>query len=681
MPHSQNPQEQVFRGSSNHILQDYQMQLMLLEKKNKQRLRQEATARPLVVRESDDFPYGTISQSRGLTEIRLLRGLPTNGSSDLIEYDLSSFSFRNCPDYVALSYVWGTDEAGSLITVNGRRLSVRSNLLAALKQMRDDLDHTTYIWIDAICIDQSNMDEKSYVVRHMGAIFQRARHIYAWLGGPLYDTTDTCGNDLVDQLRTIGDLFWSQAPKDDQIKNDVMNDIMIKCLPATMEMFGKPMDDGGFLVLAYKDLCVRQYWTRTWVLQEVHLAMELSFHVGARSIPLKTLAGALALLQAFQKHLLATVSSEQPRYNHLIDFFTTHVSPFTQMHRLVIYTSLYPPEIGSLRIAMTNFCIKDAHGGTRATDPRDMIYGLLGFATDSEREYIQPIYSLTVGDAYQTTTQAFLTNGWTDVLAWAQGHNKTLQQLPTWTPDYSATIHETICSKSQAKHWLPRFKVSGDSVVNARGIAWTSSVISFTGFSVDKIAVVGATSPCPSKATPGKMEGVSCNEILRFLEEAQLLCREAESMTTRSKPGMNRTARHEASWRVPVADQIVLQSGVFRSQTGLFELYQKTLEALRLSSDYGVPIPEDVRPYIEGMLLHKTRRLFVTETGLVGLGPLGMEQGDRLVVFYGFQAPYVIRPASNSRFALVGEAFVNGIMDGELLELDVSPEAEVFSLV
>jgi hypothetical protein len=647
----------------------------------------------------DGALYDHISHDQNLKSIRLLRLTRLSTSTYTIsgtspekwpgymECTLHTFNFPECPEYTALSYVWGSDSPELFISVNGHPFAVRQNLFAALCQFCEKDDISMYLWIDAICINQSDNTEKSYIVQHMGAIFKHAHRVRAWLGRSLPHNELWRGNKLVEQLHELGELFWRESSGADYRSGpDVLNVTLVKCLPAILGMFQKSMRRGGFLTAAYAALCQREYWTRIWVLQEVYLAEELHFQIGPKTISLKMLAGAFVLLQTFREYVVATMSRDEIKRNMLLYHFVFHISPFPQMYRLVLYTSLYPPDILSLRIAMTNFCVKEGHKGVRSTDPRDMIYGLLGFATKNEKKCLVPDYQSSVEATYQAITQALLMTGWTDILAWAQQSNKRIKNLPSWVPDYSATIQEAIGSKSQAKKWLPKFEVVPSSILDTGDRFWTSAVISLAGFSVDKIHIIGNVSPRFSheKAisfhheTANRCNIVSNNQILQFLQEGQLLCQEAERIAALNPTGMLPTARQETSCRVPVADQVTLQNVVVRNPPELSTLYQKALASLKLNNDCGTPIPVDARPYIEAVLLHEDRRIFITVNGYVGLGPDWIEPDDKVVAFYGFNAPYVVRPASNSTFTVVGEVYVHGIMDGELMSLN--PETEVFSL-
>ncbi|KAF2033268.1 HET-domain-containing protein, partial [Setomelanomma holmii] len=83
--------------------------------------------------------------------------------------------------YSCLSYVWGSEEPECVIFVNNRHFKIRRNLYNFLCSMH--LDYVTRsLWIDALCIDQSNPGEKNHQVRHMGDIFKAANQVIAWLG-------------------------------------------------------------------------------------------------------------------------------------------------------------------------------------------------------------------------------------------------------------------------------------------------------------------------------------------------------------------------------------------------------------------------------------------------------------------------------------------------------------------
>ncbi|OAL05129.1 hypothetical protein IQ06DRAFT_242916, partial [Phaeosphaeriaceae sp. SRC1lsM3a] len=83
--------------------------------------------------------------------------------------------------YQAVSYTWGDPPADHVIELNGTSFSVLRNLWAFLHQARANRV-TGYLWIDAICIDQTTIAERNHQVGMMGDIYYSASNVIVWLG-------------------------------------------------------------------------------------------------------------------------------------------------------------------------------------------------------------------------------------------------------------------------------------------------------------------------------------------------------------------------------------------------------------------------------------------------------------------------------------------------------------------
>lgn len=70
------------------------------------------------------------------------------------------------------------------ISADGKDLDVTANLEAALRHIRDP-KRPSHIWADAICINQTDDEEKSRQVARMGDVYETARHTVIFLGGPV----------------------------------------------------------------------------------------------------------------------------------------------------------------------------------------------------------------------------------------------------------------------------------------------------------------------------------------------------------------------------------------------------------------------------------------------------------------------------------------------------------------
>lgn len=87
---------------------------------------------------------------------------------------------KDCPDFTALSYVWGTGSTES-INCNGCAFPISSNCKEALTSLRS-FDENVCVWVDAICVNQEDVAEKDVQIPMMGEIYTWARVVWVWLG-------------------------------------------------------------------------------------------------------------------------------------------------------------------------------------------------------------------------------------------------------------------------------------------------------------------------------------------------------------------------------------------------------------------------------------------------------------------------------------------------------------------
>ena len=105
----------------------------------------------------------------------------------LIHASLSVQNSSNLLEYDALSYTWGTQQELVDINLNGRHFPIGPNLLSALRQLQSHARGNSKrrkLWIDAICIDQSDNDDKSRQVMRMKDIYADAEQVLILIGEP-----------------------------------------------------------------------------------------------------------------------------------------------------------------------------------------------------------------------------------------------------------------------------------------------------------------------------------------------------------------------------------------------------------------------------------------------------------------------------------------------------------------
>ena len=112
-------------------------------------------------------------------QIRLLK-LKSGISGAAVEFSLHTET-RGENEYYALSYAWGNPIRNQSSLCNGQSLMITSSLLLALSNLRKD-HADRYLWVDAICINQNDPEDKSIQVRRMSSIYRDAVAVIVWLG-------------------------------------------------------------------------------------------------------------------------------------------------------------------------------------------------------------------------------------------------------------------------------------------------------------------------------------------------------------------------------------------------------------------------------------------------------------------------------------------------------------------
>ncbi|PMD18652.1 HET-domain-containing protein, partial [Hyaloscypha hepaticicola] len=171
-------------------------------------------------------------------EIRLIEIL-SHDDDEMVQCRLSISSLEDNPEFTALSYVWGSPKFTEDIVLNDQRFPVTVNLATALKYVKahwrknfPDRDPRLFrLWVDAICINQKDPDERSSQVELMRDVYSKTELVLSWLGH---------GVDEID------------------IAFDALKTIAKETMELTTEYNGV-----GFLRLPY--------WRRIWIFQELVL--------------------------------------------------------------------------------------------------------------------------------------------------------------------------------------------------------------------------------------------------------------------------------------------------------------------------------------------------------------------------------------------------------------------------
>jgi hypothetical protein len=430
-----------------------------------------------------DIPYRDLPTP---TSIRVLRILP--GEKDYSDFALFRppvkcsicvIDLNDDTSYDALSYTWGDpctlylspneispQEAWSArpfdIEVDGKPVSVGANLYAALLAIRSHVTHqddprvpnvpqsTGYFWIDALCINQKDLNEKSNQVMMMSRIYKQANLVFAWLGGG-----DRLSRQALHDLVVISQLCGKDREPKDLRNLDIMSD-------ETYRKLGIPKLDYTSWIGIYLFLN-RAWFKRAWIVQEVALAKEPWFLCGRQSCNLNAIIRSLRILQQ-SRWFSQLVYLAEP----LIQTHRTKRDYSSKIALTLSHVRLYRPRatnmldsnigriIGDVRVSMgtSEGTAKDGSAAkrpeliqllelyrfTESGDPRDKVYAFIGLSAEQEMRPLKVDYGLTGEEVFTETVQYLLasTNS-LEIFSLKKndlGAVKTLK-LPSWVPDFT----------------------------------------------------------------------------------------------------------------------------------------------------------------------------------------------------------------------------------------------------
>lgn len=381
------------------------------------------------------YPYRRLIDD----DIRLLNILPGHG---VLECSIHQMPLAKELTFRALSYVWGAQYEVEEILLEGRPFKVTRRLHEVLQQLRDEqpgpsseIGHQNdYIWIDAICLNQEDVDEKSYQVPRMMEIYQAASVVVIWLGPnkpttkseklgknvapPPIDpagflrTGDISADGIIglffEKLNTEG-IDW-HLPTEEAEQGLVFH-----------EVFGESYDA---VVQASAELMQRPWFQRVWTLQECSVAQRTWVISGRHGTHLEDL---IRIMKVFVRHhrLLAIT----PGF--------ARISTLILVDEINMYMRFDSKKL-EIDVAECILRLIYYRNGLQATDPRDQLYGVLSFIAYFTGKHLptqlRPDYHLPFEVIYWHYTAYLLENGADLRLLMNKRHK--LQGVPSWVPDF-----------------------------------------------------------------------------------------------------------------------------------------------------------------------------------------------------------------------------------------------------
>lgn len=565
-------------------------------------------------------------------------------------------SLDDSPLYLALSYVWGDPIACRPILLDGRTVSITSNLNTAIEHLQHGKTGLP-IWIDALCINQTDSVEKSWQVQQMLLVYQRAALVIVWLG-PALDSSQLA----IEMLNKIGkealDYERGTAVGPGRTRERLM---------ALLED-GK--DDEAHIKHVVSSICsllARPWWQRIWVIQELAANSNAVFDCGYDKIQSMKLFLALNWFSRCASELLVADQQKDGPGKTLL------LKPGNE-NSTMIFDIAITKGIGKLKLFDLLHKTQVLPVQFNATDPRDTVFALLGISSDQDELGIVPDYNMSYKDVFVRTTVSLLKQGHLSILCLSQ--TLGFDGLPSWVPDWSTTIQCPFAGL------LRRFSASGRRSSNITFDNAQHGFLSLSGSPVGSVHSVGTPRPkietfldSEESAIDG-LKAMSCwhlDCIAEFTGMAQSLGHVVYGAEEQFEDAICRTLVTDCERQ---------------NISSLCKAGESSRQAYRILKTGSI---DDVRMRCDVVLLQKVesyyvhlteavggRRLFLLQNGYIGLGPPESQPGDLVVIIQGVSVPLVLRKRESGNFILVGEAYVQGIMYGEWL--NDQPVVEDFTL-
>lgn len=574
----------------------------------------------IIVFRMASYTYNPLPKISGSKSIRLATIYPGVGNDDvLIDLHIDTFEWHSPPRYEALSYVWGSTEPSEFICVGSpdkATLRVTANLRTALQHLRYS-EEERVMWIDALCINQSDDIEKGAEVAVMGELFARAAHVIVWLGPEANDS-----GMAIERLAYMGsqiDLDWQGVQR---IKpNTELENIDHSIADPNSDL---PMDTKQSAAVV--SLLHRDWFDRLWIRQEILVAEDKAFvYCGPHQLPWLIFRRALRLFYI-----------KRPKPNNVVyqvrDRLRT-IGGFVAQKRWT--------HVLSIRNKLDN---------ALCSDDRDRIYGIKSLLLENQQELCgNPDYTKSTVDVYTDFTRNYITRYPSGLTILGQCE---LSQLPrgwlgpSWVPDWSTKA---------SFHW--RRNTFASSQIGGSVEFPKTGTLRVLGVSRTKVMEMW---PVPKFYDRDWSEGV---KFLRSIAPRQ-------SMTTKYPSGGSLL---RAISRAVVCGAIyefayLRDSNYPTSRTAEAEVSKFVSGADLFEEDY--KMGSDAQKFLRRMDWGSGGSNFIFGTGgYVGVAPPSTEIGDEIFVVVGCQVPLILRKCvkGSNLYSVVGQGYVEGCARGEPL--------------
>ena len=586
-----------------------------------------------------------------LKQIRLLAIEPLLDRQGRVNGRLSTASLLDDdrPSYKAMSWYWGDATRRKEIMLDGVICSVPANAVEVLEKACLGREYL-HVWLDAVCINQEDLDERGHQVSFMEDIYAGAEQVVVWLGNDELHIT----NRALSSLAMLKKQFLEYTDEKLELQHETDDDLQLDIRSGVFSADGSPLPVFSTLPLpdcdwrAIEHFFNVPWFQRLWVCQEVMLNHNVTAVRGAVECPWLD----IALPAKWMDHRRYWRSEYLGKRMKNIDATST----------IYTFTNILDPDWGNLlRFGQHR----------RAALSVDYVYGLLGLVPKSSASHIArtekdliPNYSLPLARVFAAAVRVSIKSGieWTNslnVLFLAQTlvepsapvpfsgvETEDASEWPSWVPRYDWVWDPERGSPPPFTDWHGDNAAGYYSQTQMAEYSESPLVLGLEGLVVSTVV---ATSKVLNHATFND-NNTLCQEIFRWAARATKvgLSEEVFAMTlTSRKNHLEEDAADDPDFHAR------------------YEMFLSECQPASAPSTWSATS----QLFLDALWRGSANKvIFELEDGRIGMGYPRTQAGDKVCIFFSGMAPFILRPHGEF-YKLIGHAYVHDIMHVSILLL------------
>lgn len=600
------------------------------------------------------------------SEIRLFKLLPLRLGSH-IQGEFVITPLMSAPAFEAVSYRWKTGHTIPIL-LEGRKFLVFEAVYYMLQGLRLPEDNRL-LWIDAICINQEDMDEKRWQVIIMCDIYKLAERVIGWLNyHPLT-------NGALSSLAVLG----SFTAKFNGLSISATKTAISKTsLPPQLEELLENLYSSAWV--AIYTLMANEWFSRLWVIQEVANARVILVQHGTEQVTWQNLMLAIQVVGMF-----AAKGTDV----HMPQLRKIHLAGGNNVSN-IMSTSTFRNKLGTSPLGLSMGYLMRETLSFDATTTSDRVFGLLGLSTAAARQKINVDYTLPENDVFLSVSRYILLEEQSlDYLQTAgngfrfpKDSDSSAVEAPSWVP---SRRYRNGVLPSIAKTGVHRFQTATHLKTAIESVGDNPSLIAVSGNFFDHISFVSPIFFHPDHM-PNTAPGRSVDKTKLMLKAIEMIFDFARLGISAELYGneIEQTIWVAIANKVDESDptQLEIRDSMIASAKKALQTVIELIPIVELTASQAtvqgktvrvedvVKLAQSENSLISSLMNTFDKRLCITARGYLGVVPPLSRKGDLVCVFAGGNVPCIVRQCSNifarRTYELVGACYINGIMHGQL---------------